>query len=133
LQEPKAGKIIQKGKSLQLRVENYLPVELPQEFHGKLEFGEQHRRKLIKTKKDYFVFFLPQAERPERLIRLEIPFDNGESKSICYSVERKDATMQRKTGYASNLLPLACADFDRIKAQGVLPAGKSSTAGKAAP
>ena len=115
LLEPKAGVIIQKGVELQLRLENFLPVDLPEEFRGKLRFGENVRRETVKSKMDYFEFFAPQAERPEKLIRLDIPLDNGETKSVCYTVEGKLATQQRKTGSASRLLPLDCGEFARLK------------------
>ena len=123
LLEPKAAVIIQKGEELQLRLENFLPVDLPEDFRGKLRFGEQIRRETVKSKMDYFEFFPPQADRPERLIRLEIPLDNGEVKSVCYTVERKLETQQRKTGTASKLLPLGCDDFTRLKAAAAQKSG----------
>ena len=117
LLEPKAGVIIQKGGEMQLRLENFLPVDLPEVFRGKLRFGEQIRREMVKSKMDYIEFFAPQASRPEKLIRLDIPLDNGETKSACFTVERKIATPQHKTGSASRLLPLDCGDFTRLKSQ----------------
>ncbi len=121
LQEPKAGVIIQKGEEMQLRLENFLPVDLPEDFRGQIRFGEEIRRKTIKSKMDYFEFFAPQADRPEKLIRLDIPLDNGETGSVCYTVERKTETLQHKTGSASRLLPLDCGDFTRLKTLAVIP------------
>ncbi len=115
LLEPKGGKIIQKGSSLQLRLENFLPIELPDDFKDKIKFGESMRRTLLKSKMEYFEFYPPEASRPERLIHLMVPLDNYEVKSVCFTVERKDPTLQRKTGYASTLLPLNCQDFERLK------------------
>jgi len=115
LKEPKAGVIIQKGDVLQLRLENFLPIDLPKEFQGKLHFGEGVRRDIVKSKMMYVEYFRPNAERPERLIRLDIPMDDSTTQSVCYSVERKTETQQRKTGSAGKLNNLSCEDFNQLK------------------
>ncbi len=116
LLQPKAGLIVKKGKSLQLRLENFLPIDLPRSFRGRIRFGEDVRRNLIKSKMDYCEFFPAQADRPEKLIRLMIPFDTGDSATVCYTVEPKIETLQRDPGYASQLSPLDCGDFARKQA-----------------
>ena len=113
--EPKNGKIVQKGEALELRLENFLPIDLPEEFQGKFVFGEQIRRELIKSKMDYFEFFPPNATRPEKMMRINIPVPNGEPLQVCYIMEPKFETAQRKTGYSGRLTALSCEDFEKLR------------------
>jgi hypothetical protein len=122
LRDPKAGVIIKKDEELQLRLENFLPIDLPPDFKGKIRFGENVRREILRSQMEYVEYFKPEASRPDRLIRISIPLDVvNDKKAVCYTVERPLETQQRKTGYASKLLPMQCTDFDRIKAKTTPP------------
>jgi hypothetical protein len=112
---PKGGKIIKKGKSLELRLQNTLPAPLPSDLAGKIVFDEKQRRTFIKSRLDYCEFFPENSSHNVKIIRLDIPEDTGGELSVCYTVESGPATSQRKTGYASRLEPLDCADFQRLK------------------
>ncbi|MDB5105845.1 MAG: hypothetical protein JWP91_3534 [Fibrobacteres bacterium] len=113
---PKGAKIVRKPKSLELRLQNTLPIELPADLEGKLLFDEKLRRTFIKTRMDYCEFFPENSTERLRIIKLDIPFDIGGEKSVCYTVESKPNTAQRKAGFAGRLEPLECTDFIRLKA-----------------
>jgi hypothetical protein len=113
---PKGAKIVRKGKGLELRLLNTLPISLPADLEGKLLFDEKLRRTFVKTKMDYCEFFPENSGERLRIIKLDIPFDIGGEKSLCYTVESGPTTVQRKAGYAGRLEPLECADFVRLKA-----------------
>ncbi|MEO6096141.1 MAG: hypothetical protein ABIW76_10745 [Fibrobacteria bacterium] len=113
---PKGAKIVRKGKGLELRLVNTLPIGLPEDLEGKLLFDEKLRRTFLKTKMDYCEFFPENSSHRLRIIKLEIPFDSGGEKSLCYTVESGPTTVQRKAGYAGRLEPLECVDFLRLKA-----------------
>lgn len=113
---PKGAKIVRKGKGLELRLLNTLPIALPADLEGKLLFDEKLRRTFVKSKMDYCEFFPDNSSDRLRIIKLDIPFDTGGEKSVCYTVESGPTTIQRKAGYAGRLEPLECADFLRLKA-----------------
>lgn len=115
---PKGAKIVRKGgtKKLELRLQNTLPAELPEDLEGKILFDEKLRRTFIKNKMDYCEFFPENSNERLRIIRLDIPMDIGGVQSICFTVVSRPTTGQRKAGYAGRLEPLPCADFDRLKA-----------------
>jgi hypothetical protein len=113
---PKGAKIVRKGKSLELRLQNTLPIDLPPDLEGKLLFDEKLRRTFVKSKMDYCEFFPEHSTERLRIIKLDIPLDIGGVKSVCYTVESRPNTAQRKAGYAGRLEPLECADFLRLKA-----------------
>lgn len=112
---PKGGKIIKKGRSLELRLPNTLPVAMPAGMTGKIIFDEKLRRTFIKSKMDYCEFFPENSPHTVKIIKLEIPQDTGGEIAICYTVESRQTSAQRKSGYASRLEPLGCEDFQRLK------------------
>lgn len=112
---PKGGKIIKKGKVMELRLQGTLPIILPDDLIGKIVFDEKMRRTFIKSRMDYCEFFPDEASHNVKIIRLDIPQDTGGEFSVCYTIESRPTTAQRKTGYASRLEPLACEDFARLK------------------
>lgn len=112
---PKGGKIIKKGKALELRLQNTLPITLPSDLAGRIVFDEKQRRTFIKSRLDYCEFFPENSSHNVKIIKLEIPLDMGGEISLCYTVESRPTTAQRKTGYASRLETLDCADFQRLK------------------
>ena len=112
---PKEGKIVKKDGILELRLPSTLPIELPKEFNGKIYFDEKVRRDFIKSRMDYCEFFPENSDKHVKLIRLDIPLDLGGELSVCYTLEAKVSTVQRKTGYASHLEPMECADFQKLK------------------
>jgi hypothetical protein len=113
---PKGAKIVRKGKGLELRLLNTLPIALPSGLEGKLLFDEKLRRTFVKTKMDYCEFFPENSADRLRIIKLDIPFDLGGETSICYTVESRPTTAQRNAGYAGRLEALECSDFLRLKA-----------------
>ena len=115
LLQPKGGKLVKKGRELELRLENTLPASLPVEFQGKIFFDEKLRRTFIRSRMDYCEFFPENADQSVKVIRLDIPFEAGGEASVCYTVEAKAGSSQRKAGYAGRLEPLDCADFQRLK------------------
>jgi hypothetical protein len=112
---PKGAKIVRKTKSLELRLQNTLPIELPADLEGKLLFDESLRRTFIKTRMDYCEFFPENSTERLRIIKLDIPLDIGGERTVCYTVESRPNTAQRKAGFAGRLEPLECADFVRLK------------------
>lgn len=112
---PKGGKIIKKGKALELRLPNTLPAALPADLAGKIVFDEKLRRTFIKSRMDYCEFFPENSAHNVKIFMLEIPQDMGGEISVCYTVESRPTTGQRKTGYASRLEPLDCGDFLQLK------------------
>ena len=112
---PKGGKIIKKGKALELRLQNTLPAPLPADLAGKIVFDEKLRRTFIKSRLDYCEYFPVNSSHNVKIIRLDIPQGTGGELSLCYTVESRPSTAQRKTGYASRLEPLDCADFQQLK------------------
>jgi hypothetical protein len=113
---PKGAKIVRKLKNLELRLQNTLPIALPMDLEGKVLFDEKLRRNFIKNKMDYCEFFPEGSNDRLRIIKLDIPLDIGGEQSLCYTVESRPTTAQRKAGYAGRLEPLECTDFDRLKA-----------------
>ncbi len=113
---PKGAKIVRKGKEMELRLQNTLPVDLPPDLEGKLLFDEKLRRTFIKTKMDYCEFFPDNSSERLRILKLDIPLDIGGERSVCYTVESGPTTVQRNAGYAGRLEPLECSDFLRLKA-----------------
>lgn len=126
---PKGAKIVRKGDKLELRLQNTLPVTLPEELEGKVLFDEKLRRNFIKSRMDYCEFFPEGSSERLRIIKLDIPLDIGGEKSICYTVESHPTTAQRKAGYAGRLEPLECADFARLKAASTAAGGNDSGEG----
>ncbi len=115
LLQPKGAKIIHKGKGLELRMENTLPIDLPKEFQGRIAFGEEVRRSFIASRMDYLEFFAEATSTQRaRVLRLDVPVDNGEL-SVCYTVIPQIVTAQRKTGHATSLEPLNCREFEMLK------------------
>lgn len=114
---PKGGKIIKKGKALELRLQNTLPIALSPDLAGKIIFDEKLRRTFIKSKMDYCEFFPENSSNNVKIIKLDIPQDTGGEFSVCYTVESRASTSQRKTGFASRLEPLSCDDFLRLKSK----------------
>jgi hypothetical protein len=112
---PKGAKIVRRGKLLELRLVNTLPIQLPAELEGKLRFDEKLRRTFVKSRMDYCEFFPENSTDRLRIIKLDIPLDHGGEKSICYTVESRPNTAQRKAGFAGRLEPLECSDFMRLK------------------
>jgi hypothetical protein len=112
---PKGGKIVKKGKSLELRLPNTLPAPLPSDFAGRIIFDEKLRRTFIKSKMDYCEFVPENSSQNVKLLKLDIPFDTGGDLPVCFTVESRPSTAQRKAGYAGRLDPLDCADFARLK------------------
>ena len=55
-----------------------------------------------------------------KIIKLDIPQDTGGDATVCFTVESRPSTAQRKTGFASRLEPLACGDFARLKAKSIV-------------
>lgn len=113
---PKGAKIVRKGNRLELRLQNTLPIALPEDLEGKLWFDETQRRNFIKSKMDYCEFFPDGGNDRLRIIKLDIPLDTGGERSICYTVESGPTTAQRKAGFAGRLETLECSDFARLKA-----------------
>ncbi|MDB5049738.1 MAG: hypothetical protein JWO30_2809 [Fibrobacteres bacterium] len=113
---PKGAKIVRKGKEMELRLQNTLPINLPSDLEGKILFDEKLRRTFLKSKMDYCEFFPENSTERLRIIKLDIPLDIGGEKSVCYTVESRPTTAQRKAGYAGRLEPLECTDFLRLKA-----------------
>lgn len=112
---PKGAKIIRKGKIMELRLVNTLPINLPADFEGTLRFDEKLRRTFIKSRLDYCEFFPENSTDRLRIIKLDIPLDVGGVKTMCYTVESRPNTVQRKAGFAGRLEPLECEDFHRLK------------------
>lgn len=113
---PKGGKIVKKGKLLELRLPSTLPASLPSDFEGRIIFDEKLRRTFIKTKMDYCEFVPENATQSVKLMKLTIPFDTGGDRAVCFTVESRPSTVQRNAGYAGRLDPLDCGDFERLKA-----------------
>lgn len=130
---PKGAKIVRKGKTLELRLQSTLPIALPDEMEGKLLFDEKLRRTFVKSKMDYVEFFPKNSSDRLRILKLDIPLDVGGERSICYTVESRPTTAQRKAGYAGRLEPLDCADFFRLKAVSVIANDEEKTEGKSQP
>lgn len=128
LLQPKGGKIIKKGQVLELRLPGTLPVPLPESMAGKFVFDETRRRNFIKSRMDYCEFFPDQTSERVKIFKLEIPQDMGGEATVCFTVESKPSTVQRKTGYASRLEPLACGDFTRLKALSIAKAAEEQKA-----
>lgn len=122
---PKGGKIIKKGKVMELRLQGTLPIILPEDLFGKIVFDEKLRRTFIKSRMDYCEFFPDEASHNVKIIRLDIPQDTGGEFSVCYTIESRPSSTQRKTGYASRLEPLACDDFTRLKNKSLAQEGIS--------
>lgn len=114
---PKGGKIIKKGKALELRLPNTLPAPLPAEMSGKVLFDEKLRRSYIKSRMDYCEFFPENSTHNVKIIKLDIPQDLGGEATVCFTVESRPTTAQRKTGFANRLEPLPCGDFIRLKSR----------------
>jgi hypothetical protein len=112
---PKGGKIVRKGNSLELRLQNTLPINLPKVLEGKILFDEKLRRTIIKSKMDYCEFFPENSTQRIRIMSLQIPLDIGGEITTCYTVESQIPTGQRKSGYAGRLESLSCEDFQRLK------------------
>ncbi len=125
---PKGGKIVKKGSLLELRLQNTLPIALPADMEGKILFDEKLRRTLIKSKMDYCEFFPENSTERLRIISLDIPMDTGGDRSLCYTVESRPTTAQRKAGYAGRLEPLDCADFQKLKALAPIDKSEPSNA-----
>ncbi len=115
LLQPKGARIVQKGKDLELRLENTLPINLPEEFQDGIRFGEDVRRNFIASRMDYVEFFPDEtASERIRIMRLDIPVEKGEI-AVCYTVKPQFTTAQRKTGHAASLEILNCPDFEMLK------------------
>jgi hypothetical protein len=112
---PKGGRVVKKGKAMELRLPNTLPAPLPPELAGKIVFDEKLRRTFLKSRMDYCEFFPDNATQRVRVIRIDIPQDVGGETTVCYAVESKASSAQRKTGFASRLEPLSCEDFQMLK------------------
>lgn len=112
---PKGSKIVRKGTLLELRLQNTLPIELPKDFEGKILFDEKLRRTLVKSKMDYCEFFPENSSERLKIMDLTIPMDIGGERDFCYTLESRPTTAQRNSGYAGRLVPLDCADFQRLK------------------
>lgn len=130
---PKGGKIIKKGKALELRLQNTLPAPLPADLAGKIVFDEKQRRTFIKSRLDYCEFFPENSSHNVKIIKLDIPQDTGGELSLCYTVESRPSTAQRKTGYASRLEPLDCADFQRLKGRAIAQEASPADSGNPEP
>lgn len=132
LLQPKGARVVKKGKTMELRLPNTLPAPLPAELGGKLVFDEKLRRTFLKSTMDYIEFFPADSEDRVKVIRLDIPMDVGGSSTVCYTVETRANTAQRKSGVASRLDPLDCEDFRMLKekslAQGMTPLPVDSSA-----
>jgi len=112
---PKGGKIVKKGSVFELRLQNTLPIELPNDLGGKILFDEKLRRTLIKSKMDYCEFFPENSTERLKIMDLTIPLDIGGEKDFCFTLESRPTTAQRNAGYAGRLEPLNCEDFQRLK------------------
>lgn len=112
---PKGAKIVRKAEGLELRLTNTLPIALPTDLEGKIRFDEKLRRNFIKNRMDYCEFFPDRASERLRIMRLDIPLDEGGEKSVCFTVGAPPTTAQRKAGYAGRLETLDCADFMKLK------------------
>jgi hypothetical protein len=130
---PKGAKIVRKGKSLELRLQSTLPIALPSDMEGKMLFDEKLRRTFVKSKMAYVEFFPENSTERLRILKLDIPLDQGGERSICYTVESRPTTAQRKAGFAGRLEPLDCADFLRLKAVADTADVKAETDGMNAP
>lgn len=130
---PKGAKIVRKGKDMELRLVNTLPIDLPPDLEGKLLFDEKLRRSFLKTRMDYCEFFPENSNERLRIIKIDIPLDIGGEKSVCYTVESKPTTTQRNAGYAGRLEPLECADFLRLKAVSAAAGAKADSTGSGEP
>ncbi|GEM_PF-1294221 len=126
---PKGAKIVRKGKLLELRLQATLPIDLPADLEGKLLFDEKLRRTFIKSKMDYCEFFPENSSERLRILKLDIPLDIGGERSVCYTVESRPTTAQRKAGYAGRLEPLECTDFLRLKGVSQAAGGEEKTDG----
>jgi hypothetical protein len=132
LLQPKGGKVVKKGKRLELRLPNTLPADLPEELTGKVIFDEKLRRTFLKSRMDYCEFFPENSNHNVKIIRLDIPHDMGGEIAVCFTVESRPTTAQRKVGYASRLEPLDCEDFRKLKARSLeqeAPADEADSAG----
>ncbi len=113
---PKGARIVHKGKTFELRLQNTLPISLPEDLEGTLQFDEKMRRNLVKSKMDYCEFFPENSSERLKIFSLEIPLDIGGSRTFCFSVQGHPTTAQRNAGYAGHLETLACSDFQKLKA-----------------
>ncbi len=113
---PKGSRIVHKGKTFELRLQNTLPISLPDDLEGSLQFDEKMRRNLIKSKMDYCEFFPENSSDRLKIFSLEIPLDIGGSRTFCFSVQGHPTTAQRNAGYAGHLEALSCTDFQKLKA-----------------
>jgi hypothetical protein len=64
---------------------------------------------------DYCEFFPQNSTERLRLISLNIPMDIGGDSTLCFTVESRPTTSQRKAGYAGRLEPLECIEFVKFK------------------
>jgi hypothetical protein len=112
---PKNGKIVRLDRGFELRLESFLPADLPDTLHGRIEFGEKWRRQLLKTRYHYFEYFPPKESRPDKMIKIDIPTLDSTWVSACFFVERTRKSSHRKTGYASRLLAIDCQEWQRRK------------------
>jgi hypothetical protein len=110
---PKNSKIVLTNGQLELRLESFLPVVLPSEFAGQIEFDEKVRRQFLKSKYRYFEYFPPKELRPDKLIQLEIPLADSVWVPVCFIVDKPRAKSTRKLGYARRLLPLGCDEWEK--------------------
>jgi hypothetical protein len=123
---PKGAKIVRKGKDLELRLQSTLPIDLPEDWNGKIMFDERMRRTFIKSRMDYCEFFPNNSTERLRILKLDIPLDIGGEATVCYTVASGPTTVQRKAGYAGRLELLDCADFLRLKAMSQTTEGDNS-------
>lgn len=125
---PKGAKIVKKDGDLELRLTNTLPIDLPKAMRGRIRFDENLRRAFIKDKMDYCEFFPDPSKERLRILRLDIPMDDGGMESVCFSVGGPPTTVQRKAGYAGRLESLDCSDFEKLKAMSEERDGTSESA-----
>ncbi len=114
---PKGGKIVKKGSLMELRLENTLPMALPNGLDGKILFDEKLRRTFIKSKMDYCEFFPEKSTVRLRLMSLVIPLDLGGEVTVCYTLVSGPTLSQRNPGTAGHLETLDCNDFQKLKIQ----------------
>jgi hypothetical protein len=113
---PKGGKIVKKGDDLELRLPDVLPSPLPSHFKGKISFSEPLRRDFIKTKMDYQEFSAKSTSKRVKIMRLDIPLNDGTQGSTCFNIPPKPAKASRiQMGYAFSLESITCATFEKWK------------------
>lgn len=122
LVRPKGGQLVSKGRGYELRLPNFLPVKIPAQIGGKIEFSEPLRSQPLKNQFDFQEFFPEGSADRLQMLRIDLPLAAGGTGSLCYTIPPKPTTIAPvQKGYARRLEPLDCPIYDKLRAQAPSP------------